>query len=106
MALSWLGLLLHNLVESVDGSSGIMAMVAVVFFLVWRRLRFRRLAAGLLVLWSMGHLVGGATLSLIRFDFLPFDPPQTLIHYFAHVLYGLAQLPLLAVMGRQILQSL
>ncbi len=48
------------------------------------------------------RLVGGANVTVIPFSFLPFVPEQDFIHYFAHFLYGLAQLPLIGIMIQQI----
>jgi hypothetical protein len=52
--------------------------------------------------WGLLHLVGGAIVTVIPFSFLPFVPDQNFTHYFAHFLYGLAQLPLIGEMIQQI----
>jgi hypothetical protein len=70
-------------------------------FAGWWLLPTRRLAAALLLVWGLLHLVGGAIVTVIPFSFLPFVPEQDFIHYFAHFLYGLAQLPLIGVMIQQ-----
>ena len=77
------------------------ALVAVLLFAGWWLLPTRRLAAALLLVWGLLHLVGGAIVTVIPFSFLPFVPEQDFIHYFAHFLYGLAQLPLIGVMIQQ-----
>ena len=48
--------------------------------------------------WGVLNLIGGG-LSVIPFPILPFYPEQSWRHYFFHVMYGAAQLPLIAVTG-------
>ena len=107
LALSWLGLFVHNSIELpalnlLSAENSLPALVAVVLFAGWWLLPIRRLAATLLLVWGLLHLVGGAIVTVIPFSFLPFVPDQDFIHYFAHFLYGLAQLPLIGVMIQQI----
>jgi hypothetical protein len=107
LALSWLGLFVHNSIElpSLDllsPENSLPALVAVLLFVGWWLLPTRRLAAALLLVWGLLHLVGGAIVTVIPFGFLPFVPEQNLVHYFAHFLYGLAQLPLIWIMLQQI----
>jgi hypothetical protein len=96
---SWLGLYLHN-VADLPGQTLLSpesALPAVVLLLpagVWFT-RYRRLAAGLFQGWVWLHLVGGAILSVLPLPILPFRPEQSLHHYAFHVVYGLAQVPLL-----------
>jgi hypothetical protein len=40
----------------------------------------------------------GAIVTVIPFPWLAFYPEQTIAHYFAHLIYGLAQLPLIRSM--------
>jgi uncharacterized membrane protein YjdF len=107
LALSWLGLFIHNSIELPalnlrSAENSLPALVAVVLFAGWWLLPTRRLAAALLLVWGLLHLVGGAIVTVIPFSFLPFVPDQNFTHYFAHFLYGLAQLPLIGVMIQQI----
>jgi uncharacterized membrane protein YjdF len=107
LALSWLGLFVHNSIELpalnlLSAENSLPALVAVVLFAGWWLLPTRRLAAALLLVWGLLHLVGGAIVTVIPFSFLPFVPDQNFTHYFAHFLYGLAQLPLIGVMIQQI----
>ena len=51
-------------------------------------------AAGLITAAVTLTLLVGAVLTVIPFPFLPFYPEQTLEHYLAHLVYGLAQVPL------------
>jgi hypothetical protein len=106
LALSWLGLFVHNSIELpalnlLSAENSLPALVAVLLFTGWWLLPTRRLAAALLLVWGLLHLVGGAIVTVIPFSFLPFVPDQDFIHYFAHFLYGLAQLPLIGVMIQQ-----
>ena len=41
------------------------------------------------------HLIGGAIISVLPLEALPFEPEQSLEHYFSHLVYGLGQLPLI-----------
>ena len=106
LALSWLGLFVHNSIELpalnlLSAENSLPALVAVLLFAGWWLLPTRRLAAALLLVWGLLHLVGGAIVTVIPFSFLPFVPEQVFIHYFAHFLYGLAQLPLIGVIIQQ-----
>ena len=107
LALSWLGLFVHNSIELpslnlLSPDNSLPALVAVLLYAGWWLLPTRRLAAALLLVWGLLHLVGGAIVTVIPFSFLPFVPDQDFTHYFAHFLYGLAQLPLIGVMIQQI----
>jgi uncharacterized membrane protein YjdF len=106
LALSWLGLFVHNSIELpslnvLSPENSLSALVAVLLFAGWWLLPTRRLASALLLVWGLLHLVGGAIVTVIPFSFLPFVPEQDFIHYLAHFLYGLAQLPLIGVMIQQ-----
>ena len=107
LALSWLGLFVHNSIELpalnlLSAENSLPALVAMLLFAGWWLLPTRRLAAALLLVWGLLHLVGGAIVTVIPFSFLPFVPEQDFTHYFAHFLYGLAQLPLIWVMIQQL----
>jgi hypothetical protein len=107
LALSWLGLFVHNSIELpslnlLSPENSLPALVAVLLFIVWWLLPTRRLAAALLLVWGLLHLVGGAIVTVIPFSFLPFVPEQDFTHYLAHFLYGLAQLPLIGMMIQQV----
>jgi len=98
--LSWLGMMIHNAVELpqltlLHPEVGLPTLVYVVLFAAWWLLPYRRAASILLVIWALLHLLGGGILTVIPFPFLPFYPEQSLRHYFAHVVYSVAQLPLL-----------
>jgi hypothetical protein len=78
------------------------ALTSFVLVGMWALVPLRRIGAGLLLLWAVLHLVGGAIVSVLPLAILPFDPPQTLAHYAAHLLYGLAQLPLILLMMKKL----
>ena len=110
LALSWLGLFVHNSIELpslnlLSPENSLPALVAVLLFVGWWLLPTRRLAASLILLWGLLHLVGGAIVTVIPFSFLPFVPDPDFTHYFAHFLYGLAQLPLIWIMFQHLRQS-
>lgn len=109
-ALAWLGEYLHNRSELpgltlLSPENSITALVAGLLFVVWWWLPARTLPAVLLLLWGLLHLVGGGTISVLPLTFLPFAPEQSAAHYLAHVLYGLAQVPLIVAMAYQIRQA-
>ena len=102
-ALSWLGGYVHNLIELpqltiLSPENSIVALISIILLVAWWLLPFKRITAILLLIWGLLHLIGGAIITVIPFSFLPFYPEQTLRHYLAHIIYGLAQLPLIAMM--------
>ena len=106
--LSWLGEYVHNLRELpqltlLSPENSLPALVSVVLVGVWWLAPFRRAGSLPLWLWAALHLVFGAILTVLPLSVLPFDPPQTLDHYLMHLVYGLAQLPLLGVMTQGLL---
>ena len=108
-ALSWLGEYIHNLFELpqltvLSPENSMPALISLALFLAWWLTPYRRAAAVLLLAWALLHLVGGAILSVMPLPFLPFYPEQSLQHYAAHAVYGLAQVPLIYELGRQLWQ--
>jgi hypothetical protein len=104
---SWLGEYVHNLVETpqmglFSPENSLTFLVSLLLFVGWWILPYKRLIASLLLTWALLHLIGGAVVTVIPFPFLPFYPEQNLRHYLAHIFYGLAQLPLLWAMFRQL----
>ena len=98
--LSWLGEYTHNLAELprltlISPENSLPALVSLALFGVWWLTPFNRTPTVLLLAWAFLHLMGGAIVSVMPWGFLPFYPEQTLEHYAAHVVYGLAQLPLI-----------
>jgi hypothetical protein len=100
---SWLGEYGHNLFELpqltvLSPENSLPALTALVLVGVWALEPARRVGTGLLLAWAALHFVGGAIVSVLPLKVLPYYPAQTLAHYGAHLLYGLAQLPLILVM--------
>jgi hypothetical protein len=100
LTISWLGEYIHNLFELpkltvLSPENSLPALVSLAFFAAWWLTSFNRVGMLLILAWGFLHLIGGAVLSVIPFPFLPFYPEQTLDHYAAHAVYGLAQLPLI-----------
>ncbi|MFN8512211.1 MAG: hypothetical protein U0232_17180 [Thermomicrobiales bacterium] len=103
VALSWLGEFVHNALSlptltPLSPENSLLALIAASLVVGWRLSRSRRLVAAMLFGWGTVHLVGGAVITVLPFPFLPFVPEQTVAHYFAHLLYGLAQVPLIVAM--------
>jgi hypothetical protein len=96
------GMLAHNVLEFgpaflIDPQTliplGIFAVLAILA---------ARAAAGpatwlALLAWGTLNLVGGGILSVLPIGLFPFQPEKTIGHYSAHVLYALAQVPVLVV---------
>lgn len=106
IVVSWAGFIVHNVADLPDVSPlgpeyVVPTLVYVALGVLWGT-RARRIAVYLLLAWCLLHLVGGAVISVLPLPPLPFDPEQSLRHYAFHVLYGLAQLPLLVVLLRQL----
>ena len=106
--LAWGGFFAHNVREfgwSGVASLGTFTIPWTLLFLalsvLWWRGRARRAAARGLFLLAAVNLIGGAIISVLPLDFLPFEPEQTLTHYISHTIYGAAQLPLLWLMSSQ-----
>ena len=106
--LSWLGAYIHTTLElqlpvwSPENSFPLM-VGAVLFLGWWRQPSRRRMWAWLLLIWTAGaHLLVGALLSVIPLPLWPFYPEQSTGHYFSHLIYGVAQLPLIGMLWREV----
>ena len=62
----------------------------------------RRAGSWLLLGWGWLNLVGGGLLSVLPLPFFPYDPEQSARHYAMHFVYGLAQVPMLIALTRQV----
>jgi hypothetical protein len=51
----------------------------------------------LLLAWAVLNLVGGGILSVLPLGLFPFQPEQSFGHYAIHVIYAVAQLPLVVL---------
>ena len=104
LVLAWAGFVVHNFAdlagqtllspETLYPSLGYVAIAV-----LWVA-RARRTAAWVALGWGGLQLVGGAIISVLPLSVLPFDPEQTVRHYLFHVLYGVAQVPLLVMAWR------
>lgn len=56
-----------------------------------------RVVPGALLGWALLNLVGGGLVSVLPLGIFPFTPDQSPGHYGAHVVYAVAQLPLVLV---------
>ena len=81
--------------------TSIPALISLLLFLACWLLPMKRTTYVALLSWALISLVVGGILSVIPFPFWPFHPAQTLFHYSMHVLYGLAQLPLILLLVRR-----
>jgi hypothetical protein len=108
--LSWLGAYVHTTLELQlpvwRPENSFPALVGLVLFLGWwKQPGRRRLWSWILLVWTAGaHLFIGAILSVLPLSLWPFDPEQSLGHYFSHVIYGVTQLPLIWVLWKEIKQ--
>lgn len=106
--LSWLGCYIHTTWELNlpvwRWENSFPALVgAVLLLLWWQQPRQRRLWAWLLLGWTaVGHLLIGAVLSVLPLPLWPFFPEQSLAHYFSHIVYAVAQLPLIVTLWQEL----
>lgn len=108
-ALSWLGEYIHNQIALpqltlLSPANSLVALGAILLFLAWWLLPYKRLTITLLLVWGVLNLAW-AIVTILPTNFLPFSPEQTLEHYFAHVIYALAQMPLIVIMASGIRRS-
>src|SRR5262245_49004565 len=108
-ALAWLGIYVHNIADLpgqtlFSPETSLPTLVTLLLFLAWWRLPSARITTWLLLGWGLLNLVGGG-LSVIPFPFLPFEPEQTVWHYFFHVVYAATQLPLIYVLWTELRRS-
>jgi hypothetical protein len=104
IALSWLGLAVHNLAE-LTGQARLgpatLGPTAVYLLLAAGWLSpGRRVAAWLLLGWGWLHAIGGGLLSVLPLPLWPYQPQQSLRHYAIHALYAVLQVPLLVTVSR------
>lgn len=104
---SWLGMIVHDRISLPELSLWapdvvFPTLVSVALFAAWWAWP-GRLSLGLLIGWTVLHLVGGGLLSVLPWPFLPFlpfVPEETLQHYVAHAAYAACEVPLLVVLLR------
>ena len=106
VVLSWLGEYIHNRIELPQlllwsPENSIPALISALLFLAWWQMSSKSAPTIALLGWTIVQLAG-AILTVIPFSFLPFYPPQTAQHYLVHVMYALAQVPLMVALVRQL----
>ena len=109
IAVSIIGVLTHNtrefgLMSVFVSGNGELAVVVVwvsAFAVWWRVANVRTLAVWFLVGLALLNLLVGAILTALPVTFLPFQPEQSLEHYVSHIVYGVAQLPLILIALRE-----
>lgn len=101
----WFGMFVHNMVDlpnltllSLENS--LPALVSAVLVIGWWFLPWKRAVTTTLLGWALLHLIGGGVLSVLPLPIWPYVPAQTRLHYLMHVVYGLAQLPLIWLLVR------
>ena len=103
VAISVIGALTHNVREfglmsvfiSGNGELVVVAIWGSAFAVWWRAAKMRAVAVWILVGLVLLNLLSGAVLTVLPVTFLPFRPEQSLDHYVSHIVYGVAQLPLI-----------
>lgn len=104
VAVAWLGLLAHNQLSlrlaplSAENLGPLLVYAALAAWYV--RSRGGGTARAALAGWTLLNLGVGGVLTVLPLPILPFVPEQTVAHYVAHVVYSVAQLPLLAILVR------
>ena len=109
--MSMLGLTVHNAVEFgldsfIKPEFGWLPVLIleVALLILWVRKPSLRVAASaaLLMLGILNLIVGW--FEVIPFDFLPYDPEQSVSHYLVHAIYGALQIPLLWIIVQSLRQ--
>lgn len=99
-AVSWLGLLVHNVADLPDQTllspETLWPSLVLISLLASYAAGLRRSAGIGLAIWALLNLLGGAV-SVLPLPLLPFTAEQTLRHYSFHLLYAATQIPLLVV---------
>jgi hypothetical protein len=104
VAVAWLGLLAHNQLSlplaplSAENLGPLLVYAVLAAWYV--RSRGGGTARAALAGWALLNFGVGGVLTVLPLPILPFAPEQTLAHYVAHVVYSVAQLPLLAILAR------
>jgi len=97
--LSWLGEVVHNAIELpnltiLSLETSLPGLLAALLLLNYLLIDNGKTSAYLLFGWGVLNLTGGV-LSLLPLNLPTYTPTQTPTHYAAHLLYALAQIPLM-----------
>jgi hypothetical protein len=99
--LSWTGMLVHNRIELpaislIRPEYFIPTGIYIILLTGWiLQAEHRRIWVWLLFIWVGIQFFVGAWLSVLPLSIWPFYPEQSVRHYLAHALYGLAQVPII-----------
>ncbi len=101
------GMLVHNLIEFgpafLLSPQTLLPVVLYALLVVFAGREASGIGARVaLVAWALLNLVGGGILSVLPLAILPFVPEQSGGHYAAHLVYALAQVPLLLIAVRAV----
>ncbi len=100
-AVATLGLIAHNTMSlplPLYAPETSLPFAIYVALFVWYTLTRSRAARLAMLMWALINLVVGSILTVLPLPFLPFVPEQSVAHYVAHVIYGLTQVPLIALL--------
>jgi hypothetical protein len=100
--LSWLGEVIHNAYELpaltvLSPEASIPGAIAALLLAAYLFSPYTRVALWLLLFMGLLNLIGGGIFSVLPLGIFPFAPAQNLQHYLTHVLYSVAELPLVLV---------
>jgi hypothetical protein len=101
--LSWAGMFIHNSIELPmlsllsPENMGPLLVSIILYFFWWLRPQQNFFVIAILG-WTLLHFVVGGILSVLPLTIWPFIPEQSLTHYFAHIIYSGAQIPLMVLM--------
>ncbi|MGH2451499.1 MAG: hypothetical protein ACRDGE_09570 [Candidatus Limnocylindria bacterium] len=110
LACSAFGMAFHTVREFgyaglADPGTGMIPLVGIQLglFALWLlSSRARHFAAWALLGSAVFQLVFGAFLSVLPLPIYPWDPQQSLHHYVSHLVYGIAQIPLIVIPRRML----
>ena len=107
VVVSWLGEVVHNAIELpqltvLSAENSLPGLLSLVLFLGWWLFPTKRAFAICLLAWALLHLTVGGILTVLPLPILPFYPEQTSGHYAAHLVYSLAQIPIILLMIREL----
>ncbi|MEX1171342.1 MAG: hypothetical protein WEG56_01900 [Chloroflexota bacterium] len=96
------GMLAHNVMEFgppflVDPQTLIPLAIFAILAILAARVTAGRATWIALLAWSVLNLLAGGILSVLPLGLFPFQPDQSLGHYGAHVVYAVAEVPLVVV---------
>jgi len=108
VALAWLGMYVHNVADlpnlTLSSSENLLpGLVWLLLLALWWAMPSRSWPPILMLVWGILNLVGGVA-TVLPLPVLSFKPEQSLRHYTFHLLYALAQLPLLGIVRHELRQ--